>query len=280
MQFALGIALVCLLLVGTMGTLTVAAQVTNPNNPLYEVKRWVQHVQYPQINSTVAQAEANWRTAHDQLKTLASLADLAHAEAYHQALADLDQHIHTLAQSIQTLPAGPDRESLSNKLVTLKVDVSQTLRRLLPRLALSEQLLTTDELGQLNDTVPYVDSAAMVVSHPKKQATITISGKNLQPGVQLLVDNQQVASSGSLQNGIGVFTVSWTGGQSPKTIGILNPDGTAAQTTTITFTLTNGNGNTNQNGSGNKNGKGNGKGNANANANGKGKGKGKGRGNP
>jgi hypothetical protein len=47
MQFALGIVLVCLLLVATMGTFTAAAQVTNPYNPLYEVKRWVQHWQYP-----------------------------------------------------------------------------------------------------------------------------------------------------------------------------------------------------------------------------------------
>jgi hypothetical protein len=265
MQLALGIVLVCLLLLGTMGTFTAAAQVTNPRNPLYQVNRWMQQWQHPQIASAIAQAEANWRTAHNQLHTLASLADPAHAAAYHRALAVLDQHINTFARSIQTLPAGPDKDSLANKLVTLKADARQTLRTFLPRLALSEQLLTTDELGRLNDTVPDIDSALVVVSHVKKQATITISGEHLQPGIRLLVDNQPVAAKSALQNGTAIFIVSWTGGHSPKAIAILNPDSTAAQTTNITFTIADGNGN----GNGNSNGKGNGTGN-NGNGNGNG----------
>lgn len=84
-----------------------------------------------------------------------------------------------------------------------------------------------------------------------------------------------------------IFIVSWSSQQPPKTIGILNPDGTVAQTTTITFTITNagksGNGknqnsnrsdtssNANSNGNsaskGNSNGNGNGNGNKNSNSN-------------
>ncbi len=292
-RFAFGIALVSLLLAGTMGTLSAAAQATNPNNPLYEVKRWVQRVQYPQTDATMTRAETNWHNAQGQLNTLTSLTDSPHATAYRKGLANLEQQINQLAQAIQTLPAGPDRDNLTNKLVMLKTESRQMLRGLLPHLALSEQLLTTNELGRLGDTVPNVDSAAMVVVHSSKQATITITGNNLQPGAQLLVDKKLMVSSGSWQNGTGVFTVSWPGKQSPKTIGILNPDGTATQTTTITFTLTEGNGNGNDKGNnnpnkngggnnnnnGNTNGNGNNNDNGNNNGNGNGNGKGKGNGN-
>jgi len=133
-QFALGIALVCLLVMGTMGTLTAAAQVTNPSNPLYQIKQWMQDVQRPQATSAVGQAEANWHTAHDQLKTVVSFADSTHVTAYHQALMELDQQINALAQSIKALPAGPDRDNLSDKLVKLKADARQVLRGLLARL--------------------------------------------------------------------------------------------------------------------------------------------------
>jgi hypothetical protein len=285
-RFAFGIALICLLLVGTIGTLSAAAQV-NPSNPLYEVKRWVQRMQYPQTDATMTRTETNWHNAQGQLNTLTSLTGPAHATAYRKGLANLEQQINQLAQAIQTLPAGPDRDSLTNKLVMLKTESRQMLRGLLPHLALSEQLLTTDELGKLGDTVPNVDSAAMVVVHSSKQATITITGNNLQPGAQLLVDKKLMASGGSWQNGTDVFIVSWPGKQSPKTIGILNPDGTAAQTTTITFTLTEGNGNgndkgnnnTNKNGGGNNNNNGNTNGNGNKNGNGNNNGNGKGKGN-
>ena len=57
---------------------------------------------------------------------------------------------------------------------------------------------------------------------------------------------------GSLQNGLYVFMASWVGNQHPQSIGILNPDGTAAQTTTITLN----NSDEHKNGNGNGNGKG------------------------
>jgi hypothetical protein len=278
-QFTLGMVLICLIVIGTMGALTAAAQVTNPGNPLYPIKQLIQGVQQPQAPSAVAQAEANWRAAHDQLKALVSLADPAHPADYQQALMKLDQQINALAQSIQALPAGQDRNNLSNKLEALKADARQMLRGLLSRLTLSEKQLTTDELGRLEDTIPRVESAVMIVSsHSKKQTTINIVGENLQPGARLLIDNQLVVSSGSLQNGKDIFIVSWSSQQPPKTIGILDPDGTMAQTTTITFTIAS----TNKSGNGknessnkpdtsssaNSNGNGNGNGNSNSNGNG------------
>src|SRR5258708_30999272 len=87
--------------------------------------------------------------------------------------------------------------------------------------------------------------------------TISIAGDDLQPGAQLLVDSRLVEGTGSFQNGRYVFVANWAGNQPPQRLGILNPDGTAAQTTTITLNSSDehGNGNGNSNGNGNGNGK-------------------------
>ncbi len=267
-RLAFGTALIALLLLATMGTLSAAAQVTNPNNPLYEVRRLVQRVQYPQTNATIIQADANLHNAQDQLTMLTGQTASTNSAAYRRSLANLEQQITGLNHRIQTLPTGPDRDNLTHKLLTLKANARQTLRQLLPTLNLSEQLLTTNALEQLGDTVPHIDRATMVVTHSNKQATITITGDHLQPGAKLLIDDQLVTASPSWQNGAAVFIANWPGKASPKTIGILNPDDTAAQTTTITFTLTNDNDNDNGNSQnkGNNNGN-NGQNNNNGNNN-------------
>ena len=62
----------------------------------------------------------------------------------------------------------------------------------------------------------------------------------------MLIDQVFVGESGTLENGTDIFVVSWNGQSSPHTIGILNPDGTMAQTTVILFSDAKG-GNTTQN---------------------------------
>jgi hypothetical protein len=128
----------------------------------------------------------------------------------------------------------------------------------LPQLALTERLLTTDELGRLGETVPRLQSVLIVLTaHPVEHAVISITGDNIQPGAQLLVNGQVIEAQGSFQNGLYVFTASWQGDQPPQSIGILNPDSTVAQTTAITMKSSNINGNGND-GNSNNGGHGNG----------------------
>ncbi len=256
----LGIALGCCLLLLLLGTamLVAAAQVSNPDNPLYAVKRWEQGVQVSLARSPESRADLDVQFARDRLSTLASLADPAHAEAYRQALADFEQHMNDAANSIGAIPAGADHDRLSSELVTLKADARRTLRSFLLRLALAELLVTTDVLGQVGDTVPRLLGVEIVLSvHPNAQATISITGVNIQPGAQLLVNEQATGVQGMFQHGVYVFTTNWNGNQHAQSIGILNPDGTAAQTTAITMKSSSGNGNGNS-GNGNTGGHGNG----------------------
>ncbi|HKV57559.1 MAG TPA: DUF5667 domain-containing protein, partial [Ktedonobacteraceae bacterium] len=253
-----GIALGFCLLVLALGTgvLTVAARVSNPENPLYAVKRWEQHVQVSLAGSSESRAELDMQFAREQLNMLTDLAAPAQENTYRQTLADFDQDVGAAASAIQSLPAGPDRDSLSSELAALKGDGRRALRGLLPQLALAERLITTDELGHLGDTVPRLLSVEIILSaHPGEHATIIITGSNIQPGAQLLVNGQVMDAQGSFQTGLYTFTTSWNGNQHPLSAGILNPDGTVAQTTSITMKTSNGNGNGNN---GNSGGHGNG----------------------
>lgn len=268
MHPAFGVALGLCLLILVLGTsvLVAAAHVSDPENPLYVVKHWEQHVQVSLASSPQSQAELDVQFAKDRLNTLAGLADPTRADAYRQALADFDQQLRAASSAILRLASRAEHERLSSELSALEVNARQKLRGFLPQLALAERLLTTDELERLGDTVPLLLSADIdVLAHPNEHtATISVSGNGIQPGAQLLVNGQVIDAQGSFQNGLYIFTAGWNGDQHPQSIGIVNPDGTVAQTTAITMKSSN------SNGSGNGNGNnGNGAGHGNGNNNGK-----------
>jgi hypothetical protein len=226
------------------------------------VKHWEQHVQVSLANSLQSRTELDMQFARERLNTLAGLADSAQADAYRQALVDFDQQLSTASSDIQELSSVAVRERLSSELVALKVDARQKLRGFLPQLVLAERLVTTDELGRLGDIVPRSLSVEIVLpSHLNEHtATISITGDNIQPGAQLLMNGRVLDAQGVFQNDLYVVTTSWNGNQHPQSIGILNPDGTAAQTTAITMKSSNGNGNgDNGNSGGDGNGNNNGK---------------------
>src|SRR5260370_29139122 len=146
---------------------------------------------------------------------------------------------------INALPARSYHNRLVSELAALEADARHILRSLLPQLALPERLVTTGELGRLGDNVPRLVSVEIVLTvHPKGHAIISITGDNIQPGAQLLVDNRLVEVRSSFQNSLYVFMTDWVGNQHPQSIGILNPDGSAAQTTPITLTLSDDHGKT------------------------------------
>jgi hypothetical protein len=256
---ALGVALSLFLVIILLGTgvVVVAAQVSNPDNPLYAIKRWIEQVPVSLSGSQTDQARLDLQYARDRLNSLADLADPAHDGEYQHALNDLDQKLTTAAQAINALPAGSDHDQLASDLAALKADARQTLQGLLLRLALPERLATTEELGRLGATVPHLTGVTvMLPTRPNGQATVSISGDDLQPGAELLVDGRVVNATGTLRQGIYVFLLNWNGKQHPHTVGIMNPDGTAAETTAIMLSSPPGGGSSSGNGSGNGGGNG------------------------
>jgi len=255
---ALGVALcLCLLfLVLSISVLALAAQISDPQNQLYALKRWEQHLQISLTSNAGDQASLEIQGARDRLNALPSLADPAHTVAYSQALADLDQQVQTATAAIKELPPGTQRQQLVSELSGLKSDTIHILRRLLPKLTLSERLATTGELAHLGGNVPYLTSGMLILPpHPHGRATISLSGSDLQSGAQLLVDGKPTGVTGLLQNGQLIFVVvNWKGEQHPQSLGLVDPDGTVVQTTAITIGTANGN----TTSDGNHNGQGNG----------------------
>lgn len=259
--------LACCLLLLVFGTtlLAFAAHVANPANPLYALRRLEQHVEISLAGDQSGQAVLELQFAHDSLATLSSLADSAHTPAYEQALVDLDQHLQNATLAINALPPGTHRTQLAAELQGLRANAVSVLRGLLPGLSLAGRLATTAQLGRLGVAVAHVFQGVMTFfSRPGGQTLISLSGSNLQAGAQLLVDGRLADARGSLQHGLLVFALTgWNGARHPRMLGILNPDGTVAQTTAIAIHLDAGDGNGNAN-SGNRSGNGNG-GNGNGN---------------
>jgi hypothetical protein len=232
--------LFCLL---SASVLALAAQVSDPGNPLYAINLWERHVQVQLSGSPAQQATLDLQLAREQLAALAALAGPTHTQAYRQQLHDLDQQINAASTAIDDLSAGSAQVRLAGELAGLKSDAVHMLRGLLSRLALPERLATTSELGELGDTVPLLTHARLILPvHPNGQAIISLQGSNLQAKAQLLVNGVLVYASATLQAGQLLFVAIWKGEVHPQSLGILNPDGTAVQTTAITIIgSTNGN---------------------------------------
>ncbi len=266
-------AALCLVLLLGVGVLAAAHGVKNPNNPLYGIKTWEQQVQVSLAGSAPSQAELYLQFARDRLDALSGLADGGHGEAYQKTLSDFDQQFTLASQQISSLPAGDERNHLAAELTTLSNDAMTRLRSFLPHLDLTEQLVTTGELGHLGASVPQLVSVEVTLpAHANGQALVTLRGANIASGAQLLVDGKLKTATGTRQGDVFIFVVEkWTGSQHPHSVGILNPDGTAAQTTHVSIKTApdggDGSGNGNGGGSGGGNGNGNGGGNGNGNGN-------------
>lgn len=244
------VSLCLVLLMLSTGVLALAAQANTPLNPFYGIKQWEWRVRTSFAHSPADQAALDLGYARTQLNTLSSLTGHGHEGAYLQALADLNQQMTNASNAIKALPAGEQQTQLAGQLDTLENQARQELRGLLPNLTLQESLETTTELARLGDSVPQLSGATLLLpAHPNEAATIHLSGSGIQPGAQLLVDGHSVQASGTLQAGEIVFTLAWAGEQHPHSLGILNPDGTAAMTTAIDIEEPPAN---NQNGNGNK----------------------------
>src|SRR5260370_20964553 len=161
--FRVALSLCLLLLLLGTGVLVGAVQATNPDSPLYVVKHWEQQVQVSLAHSPENQAHLDLQFAQDRLKTLVTLADAAHVQAYSEALVELDQQLSAAARASNALPAGAEHDRVASQLARLQADTRHTLRGLLPQLALPARLLTTDELERLGDTGTQLATAAHVL---------------------------------------------------------------------------------------------------------------------
>lgn len=224
---ALGIAAMVLLM--CIGAFAAAAQ-SLPGDPLYGLKRLEQHV-------TLLLVSSPQDRAHTEISQLGgALADLSAVvnqrrpdEAIQEALGVVADRTRESRAAVAALSAGPDRVAVQRELNTGLATEDQAMRALLARLDWPMRLAFTQQLGVLGDAIPTIEK--VTVSRPDQgHLLLTVTGTNFASGATLIINGVPkgtVNKSAATQLVVLISTSDWPSGT--RTVGVLNPDGTAAQ---------------------------------------------------
>src|SRR5262249_41166096 len=120
---------------------------------------------------------------------------------------------------------------------TLHKRERQDLHSALAAVGWSNRLLTTQALGELGESVPRISSTKVEREgeHGGRQWRIVLTGTSFHSGASVLLNGRPWGSV--LSASPTTIVVLWSGDDSSinGALGIQNPDGTAAQTTTMQF---------------------------------------------
>jgi hypothetical protein len=225
------LTLVATLVLACVGAFSAAAS-SRPGDLFYGLKQAGQGVSL--ILATDPQGKTQVTLSHLQ----SAVADLS-AEVNSgysddhvlQALAVVSAKTNESKAAVDALPAGPDRDAAQQALASALADEDQTLRQLLPKLDWPLRVAFTIQLGALGDGVPTITQ--VTVKHQSNSTfTVTITGSNFTPQTQVLL-NSQLKGTITSQNSTQLVVLYYWAGER-HSIGVLNPDGTAAQATLTT----------------------------------------------
>ena len=225
---ALSAAAVLLLFLGVN---RVAAS-SLPGDPLYGLKQIQQQMALSNAGSPADRA--NLQIA--QLRS--ALADLESEVSGGRSDADMSAALQVVANDTKTsqaavnaVPAGSERDSVAQALANAMQTEQDTLYRLLGNLHWSVRLAFTQQLGVLGAHVPRVGQVK-VISNSHDMLTVQVTGVNFAPGAQVVINGTPGGTITQLTPTSLVVIIpesAWP--ESTHTVGVLNPDGTAAQMT-------------------------------------------------
>jgi hypothetical protein len=229
----LAIASISLLLMLSFAFLGVTHVAANslPGDPLYQVKYLEQQIALAQTHDQ--EEQVSLQMAH--LST--ALADLSTVVKEKRADADITAALAVVAsdtqqsqQAVNAFPVGQAHENLAKALTGTLNDERATLLQLLPQLGWSQQLAFTNQLEHVGGQIPLV-AQVVIARNINYTFILTITGKNFAPGVRLLI--AQTPRGIILQQTSTMLKVIVNADDLPadgaSTVGVLNPDGTAAQ---------------------------------------------------
>jgi len=224
----LGIAAV--LVLGFLGLLTTYRQ-SLPGDALYGLKQAEQ-----QVTRTFA-SDPQYRASVqiDQLRN--SLADLSTVvndgrpdDAIRLALHAVEARTSDSQNAVAVLPAGTGRDAAQRDLDGALAEEEQTLRHLLDHVDWQIRLAFTRQLGVLGDPIPTVTHVT-VRMQSDGSLLITLTGTHFAPQAALIVDGRpggMVRQSTPQQLVAFLSRAALSPGS--HTLGVRNPDGTAAET--------------------------------------------------
>ncbi|MGE5335292.1 MAG: hypothetical protein ACM3N4_11370 [Nitrososphaerota archaeon] len=224
-----------LLLAIGMTTLTAAAA-ADPGTPFYGLRRWEQSIQVNMAGSAADRTSLHLTYARDALAALSAAATQHDTGAtYDEALATFSDEMRAAMASLSSVPAGNEQDLLSSRLRQLRADGHDDLHSALVALPWSKRVATTAVLAEIGDDVLTVTQASMVDSgHGQHIWTITVSGSGFQQGAVLLVNGRPAGVVTSVTPTAIVAQISGDDSAPlPDSIGVANPDDTAAVTSHV-----------------------------------------------
>ncbi|HEY1390726.1 MAG TPA: hypothetical protein VGF38_19480 [Ktedonobacterales bacterium] len=232
-------ALAAMLLLAIGMTTLTAAAAAGPGSPLYGLHRWEQNLRANITGSASDRAQLHISNAQDALFALnAAVTNHQTGAAYDDALATFRDEAHAAATSLDNVPAGGEHDTLAAQLDQLHTQGIADLHTALPVLSWPQRIETTGVLAEIGDQVLAVTQADMIYSeHGQHLWTITISGSGFQPGAVLLMNGQPVTATTTITVTPTKLVAQISGDDDaprPSSIGVGNPDNTAAVTTNIT----------------------------------------------
>jgi hypothetical protein len=225
-----GISLLLMLSFAFLGVTHVAAN-SLPGDPLYQVKCLEQQIALAQTHDQEEQVSLQMTHLSTALADLTTVVKERRAESdIMAALAVVASDTQQSQQSVNAFPVGQAHENLARVLTGTLNDERVALLRLLPQLGWSQQLAFTNQLGHVGGQIPHVTQVTLA-RNINYTFILTIIGKNFVPGVHLII--AQAPRGIVLQQTSTMLKVVVNADDLPadsaSTVGVLNPDGTAAQ---------------------------------------------------
>lgn len=229
------IAAALLLTIG-LSAFTAAAE-ADPGSPLYGLRLWEQNIKVDLASSAADRTTLHLGYAQDALSALrAATARHDLGSTFDDALATFRDEMRSAATNLDSVPAGGVRDDLSGQLERLRTQGREDLRTALAILPWPERVATTTVLGEIGDNVLSATWASMRYSELGQHVwRITVTGSGFQQGAVLLVNGRPAGIVVSVTPT--TLVAQLLGDDSdplPDSIGVANPDNTAAVTTSVT----------------------------------------------
>jgi IPT/TIG domain len=233
---ALWSALAAVLLLAIGATTFTAAASARPGTPLYGLHRWEQDIQVQLAGSAADRVRLHIGYAHDALAALDdAVLQRQFGASYDDALATFGDEASAAITGLGDVPAGATRDALAAQVAQVEAEGRADLHAALAALPWAERVSTTATLAAIGDNVLQVAQAEMVYAgHGQHLWQVTITGAGFQQGARLLANGQPAGTVLSVTPTTLVAQLPGDdSGPLPVTLGVANPDDTAALTTRI-----------------------------------------------
>jgi hypothetical protein len=233
-------AVLVLMVIGSGFLLRVAASAA-PGSPLYGLRQLEQTMHVQLASSAAARAQLHLTYAREALDALdAAVAGHASSGEYATALDTFQSELRAASQALTLVEPGPDHDAIAAQLAALTQRGRHDLQAALVTIDWSERLATTGVLGQLGAMIPTITSAQVVVTPhgAAAQWQIALQGTDFQVGAVLLLNGNSAGAQRTITPTQFQAVVEVPPGKRVTSVGIGNPDDTAAVTTGFQITTT------------------------------------------